>query len=67
MELHYTGAAAAIVIDYIVTLGDQSLRVDSGRDWWAPLRNNGDINTASFYSFPKKVVNLLSCLKLEGE
>ncbi|KAI5316018.1 hypothetical protein L3X38_045194 [Prunus dulcis] len=58
---------AAIVMDYIVTLGDQSLRVDSGRDWWARLRNNGDINTVSFYSFPKKVVDLLSCLKLEGE
>ncbi|KAI5316019.1 hypothetical protein L3X38_045195 [Prunus dulcis] len=53
------GAAAAIVMDYIVTLGDQSLRIDSGRDWWAPLRNNGDINTASFYSFPKKAVDLL--------
>ncbi|CAB4322058.1 unnamed protein product [Prunus armeniaca] len=61
------GAAAAIAMDYIVTLGDQSLRVDSGRDWWAPLRNNADSDTASFYAFPKKVVNLLPSLKLEGE
>ncbi|PQQ16829.1 nucleobase-ascorbate transporter 4-like [Prunus yedoensis var. nudiflora] len=61
------GAVAAIVMDYIVIRGNQSLRVDSGRDWWAPLRNNGDINTVSFYSFLKKVEGLLPCLKLERE